>query len=262
MEYRRTAVSVETGDELAYVKRISEQLDPARFAEWKQAQEGFWREEHPGAHETKGFFDALAQNRWVCRKCSLPQNPNWARRVQDLKDFGYTIATNTKRLCKTCGTNTTQLLLLPLERLPNPGNGYETWSPRLRARILAVLGGVDVYENKPGRALLPDHKFPEIRWAQSTKAVNPDDMSDQEIRAKFQLLSNQRNQQKREVCRDCFQTGRRGIMFGIPYFYEGTETWDATMPTTGKDAERGCVGCAWYDVVEWRQHLTETVAQR
>lgn len=51
-------------------------------------------------------------------------------------------------------------------------------------------------------------------------------MTDEEIIQKFQLLDNQRNQQKREICRKCFQEGIRGTIYGINYFYEGTEVWD------------------------------------
>ena len=50
---------------------------------------------------------------------------------------------------------------------------------------------------------------------------------------------NQRNQQKREVCRNCFQKGIRGTIYGINYFYEGTERWDPQIPTVGKAAEKG-----------------------
>ena len=87
-------------------------------------------------------------------------------------------------------------------------------------------------------------------------------MTDGEIRKKFQLLSNQRNQQKREVCRSCFQTGKRGIIYGIPYFYEGTEYWDDNIPKTGKNAERGCVGCAWYDISKWRSSLIALLKEK
>lgn len=68
-------------------------------------------------------------------------------------------------------------------------------------------------------------------------------MTDEEIIAKFQLLDNQRNLQKREICRNCVQTGRRGRLFGIDFYVVGDECWDATIPPTGKEAERGCIGC-------------------
>ena len=79
------------------------------------------------------------------------------------------------------------------------------------------------------------------------------------IRAKFQLLSNQRNQQKREVCRECFQTGKRGTIYGISFFYEGSQFWDKRFPPKGKDAEAGCIGCAWYDIAKWREELINVI---
>ena len=137
----------------------------------------------------------------------------------------------------------------------NEGNGYETWTPALRKRIIKVLGSIDVYEDTFSPHCLPDHKFSEIRWDDETKGENPDAMADEEIRQKFQLLTNQRNQQKREVCRTCFQTGKRGYPFGIKYYYAGTEDWDPHIPVKGKQAEYGCVGCGWYDIAEWRKQV-------
>lgn len=106
------------------------------------------------------------------------------------------------------------------------------------------------------------HKFSEIRWDDDTKSENPETMTDQEIREKFQLLSNQRNQQKREVCRNCFQTGKRGTIYGIQYFYEGTDRWDSQIPPKGKAAEKGCIGCPWYDIARWRKELNNIIAER
>jgi hypothetical protein len=80
-------------------------------------------------------------------------------------------------------------------------------------------------------------------------------MSDEDVISKFQLLDNQRNQQKREVCRRCFQEGKRGTIYGLPFFYVGDENWPSNVPTVGKKAEEGCVGCAWYDIERWRSEL-------
>jgi len=264
VEYRRTGVSIKEDQKerlVAYLNKVYEQMNPVNHAEWMKKQEKFWAEEKPNATTTKPFFDSLAKGGWQCVECTLPKNPNWARRIQDLKEFGYTIATDTKRFCPKCNANKTHLILLPIERGSVEGNGYETWSPALRKRIIKVLGGIDVYENAYNAHCLPDHKFSEIRWDENTKATNPDDMTDEEIRAKFQLLTNQRNQQKREVCRTCFQTGKRGTIYGIPYFYEGDEDWDSTIPEKGKDAEKGCVGCPWYDIAEWRKRLIESLTE-
>ena len=141
------------------------------------------------------------------------------------------------------------------------GNGYETFSPSLRKKILETLNYYDSYEGKKGSHLLPDHKFPEIRWDEHTKAENPDDMTETDIKEKFQLLTNQRNLQKREVCRRCYHTNERGYPFGIKFFYEGTEKWDENIPKRGKAAEEGCKGCGWYDMGKWRSVLTESLAK-
>ncbi len=258
VEYRRTGVSIKVDQHdqlITYLNNIYKQMNPDNFQGWLAKQKKFWSEEKPNAATTKEFFDSLAKGGWQCVECMLPKNPNWARRIQDLKEFGYTLATDTKRYCPNCKANKTHLILLPIERGSTDGNGYESWSPALRKRIIRVLGGIDVYEGTVSAHVLPDHKFSEIRWDENTKAENPEDMTDDEIRAKFQLLTNQRNQQKREVCRTCFQTGKRGIIYGIPYFYQGDENWDAAIPKKGKDAEKGCVGCPWYDIQAWKDHL-------
>ena len=144
VEYRRTGVSIKTDDELFnYLNEIYEQMKPENYNAWLKNQEKYWAEEKSGATTTKGFFDSLAKGGWQCVECTLPKNPNWARRIQDLKEFGYTLSTDTKRYCPNCKANKTHLILLPIERGVIRGNGYETWSPALRRRIIKVLGSID-----------------------------------------------------------------------------------------------------------------------
>ena len=254
IEYRRTGILAETPEEIATVVQVAyEAMEPSNRIRWLQKQEHFWSESNKPV--TSQFFNALKTFEWTCQRCSLPQNPNWARRTQDIKELGYTIATDTKKFCKNCQLNTTHLILLAIPR--GGVSGYENWDPKLRNRILRVLEYLDVYENRISRSysLLPDHKFPEIRWGDDTRQQNLRDMSEEQIKAKFQLLSNQRNQQKREVCRNCFQTGQRGTLFGISYFYEGDASWSSAIPLKGKAAEQGCCGCGWYDMKKWRESL-------
>ena len=88
------------------------------------------------------------------------------------------------------------------------------------------------------------------------------DMTDEEIIRKFQLLDNQRNQQKREICRRCFQEGKRGSIYGINFYYKGTSKWDSNIPTIGKEAEAGCEGCPWYDIELWRKKLNDLISTK
>ena len=256
VEYRRTGVSISETDKEGLEKHLNEiylQMHPSKYKDWVATQDRLWNTGR--SVETKEIFNILKDGKWHCRNCDI-SNPNFARRIQDLKEMGYTIATHINYRCPECGNNrSTRLVLLPIKRVELAGNGYETWTPALRAKIIKVLGGIDVYEDKPNKHCLPDHKFSEIRWDDDTKSENPETMSEQEIKDKFQLLTNQRNQQKREVCRECFQTGKRGIIYGIPFFHKGGPIWDPTIPQKGKNAEQGCIGCPWYDIAQWRKEF-------
>lgn len=259
IEYRRTGTDLSSQSDIdEYVQQVYKFCDPQLYPKWRQQQQEFWLSKQK-ATVTKSFFDALTSFQWTCVNCQLPPNPNWARRIQDLKEMGYTIATDTTKQCKECGNRNTHIILVPL---PRGGiSGYETWSPSLRKRIVNLLNGYDVYENRLGKKenLLPDHKFPEIRWGSYTKRDSLEDLTDQEIIEQFQLLSNQRNQQKREVCRQCYQTGIRGFPFGIKYYYLGNEQWDTNIPKSGQIAEQGCIGCGWYDLQKWRISLNNCI---
>lgn len=258
IQYRRTGTDIDVDDRKSiekYLSKVYNDMNPNNWSNWKKEQEKFWADK-PKAETTKSFFDMLSKTfEYTCVSCQLPTNPNWARRIQDLKEFGYTIATKLSSPCPHCGQNTTQLVLLPIAR--GGLTGYETWSPELRARIVKLLQSYDVFEAKQGRkeGLLPDHKFSEIRWDDETKRESLENLTDEEILQDFQLLSNQRNQQKREVCRNCYQTGKRGVIYGINFYYKGTEDWDIKIPKTGKASEEGCIGCGWYDIEKWRQEL-------
>jgi len=261
VEYRRTGINLKTDEQITeHIKLIYSIMQKLSKDDWLIAEEKFWSIEKPKAKKTKEFFTKLSEGGWKCSEHELPSNPNFARRIQDLKEFGYTLSTNTNLYCNECEKIKTHINLVPIPRVHIAGNGYETWSPKLRKHILTVLNNYDAYEGKKGSHLLPDHKFSEIRWDENTKEKNPDNMTDEEIIKKFQLLSNQRNQQKREACRTCFQTSKRQFPFGIKYFSEGTDEWDKKIPLVGKNAEKGCVGCGWYDIEIWRKKIIENLS--
>lgn len=67
----------------------------------------------------------------------------------------------------------------------------------------------------------------------------------------FQPLSKAANDAKRQFCKECVRIGLRydATKLGYPIsFYQGTEHYD----TTNK-----CIGCFWYDPIEFRKHLRE-----
>lgn len=247
---RRSGLFLESEEDLAdYLKKILPYFTKSAMVEWAETEKKKWV--NSNAEVTKEFFFVLLSFK---EETEFPPNDNPARRIQDIKDFGYTVASipggpkkKTKRI----------LLPIPL----NLEMGYETFTPQFKSRVIRLLQGINAFEAKQTtvKGLIPDHKFSEIRWDEQTKAENSMEMTDDEVIEKFQLLDNQRNQQKREVCRRCFQEGKRGVLYGIPFFYVGDENWPKNVPTIGKAAEKGCIGCAWYDIERWRLELIKLV---
>lgn len=247
---RRAGLFIESEEELAaYLKGIKPYFQKTAMQKWRESERKVW--ETSKAYVTKEFFFALLSFKPVVK---FPANDNPARRIQDIKDAGYTVAT----IHHYKGRKSARILL-PLPK--SVEMGYETYTTQFKARVIRLLKSINAYENRPTtvKGLIPDHKFSEVRWDKDTIAKNTIEMSDEEIIQKFQLLDNQRNQQKREVCRNCFQTGIRGVIYGIPYFYEGGPYWDAKIPKVGQIAERGCIGCAWYDIERWRSELIKVL---
>lgn len=255
--YRRSGLNLTSEKDIAYYlvsvkpyfrRDARESWRRKEWAKWKSTMD---TAKDPESLVTINFFNTLLSFKEEIN--NFPANSNPQRRFQDIKDRGYTVA------IYPIGNKKFGKMLLPLPLYEEMG--YETFTPQFKARVIRLLKGVNAFEAKqtPIRALIPDHKFSEVRWDEDTKGENPDNMSDEEIIQKFQLLDNQRNQQKREICRKCFQTGKRGKIFGIDYYVQGTDTWDSSIPTTGKAAEKGCLGCPWYDIEEWRRNINELI---
>jgi len=255
--YRRTGLFIENELDLSdYLNGIKNIFTKKNIEEFVKLEKERWKKEMSGKATTKGFFDILLNMKWNSIDNDLPKNPNWARRIQDIKEFGYTLATDTNKLSQDGLSKSTHILLIPI---PKGGvTGYEVMSPEFKNKTIKLLNSINAFESKKTTAhgLIPDHKFPEIRWNEDTKEDN-EILTNEQIVCKFQLLDNQRNLQKREVCRKCFQTNERGIIYGIEYFYIGNKEWDITIPKNGKDAEKGCIGCGWYDIMAWRNSLNE-----
>lgn len=260
--YRRTGLFIDTPKKLAeYLNKIYPLFDRKSISIFINTESKRWDSEGEfnGKKTTKKFFNKLINLEWNSARYDLPTNLNWARRIQDIKELGYTLATQTNKIVDGKEETDTHILLVPLPK--GSVSSYEVMSATFKSKAISTLNSINVYElssaNKNG--LIPDHKFPEIRWDESTKAENPENMNEIEIRRKFQLLDNQRNQQKREICRKCFQTGKRGIIYGLNYFYQGDENWENSIVKVGKEAENGCIGCGWYDIQRWRESLNEII---
>ena len=268
--YRRTGLELRTEKEIAvYLKSVKKFFTKEWIKSWKEKEERecladienkkrknedkVSRGKKANDIVTPYFLLSLLTLEETCGD-KLPINRNPQRRLQELKDRGYTIPIVQYGREKTTST------LLPFPKYEEMG--YEKgFTKQFKARVIRLLKQRNAFEAKitPAKSLIPDHKFSEIRWDEDTKTENPIGMSDTEIIQKFQLLDNQRNQQKREVCRKCFQKGIRGTIYGIIFFYKGNGNWDSNIPTKGKEAEKGCLGCPWYDIELWRKMLNKHI---
>lgn len=256
-EYRRGPnIKVKSEDELwDLLEKVYEFMHPYNEDQWQKKQDYYWKDKREGP--TKNLFDSVRHCEWICGGCAIVGNPNWARRWQDLKESGYTTATIPSHYCEKCQGKRAKIIMLRYPREEGIG-GYEVIPPKVRKNIMESLKYFDAYENQIRRkGLLPDHKFPEIRWDENTIGMNTLDMTKDEMKEKFQLMTNRRNQQKREVCRKCYQTGERGSPFGINHWYSGDRNWPTKVPIEGLAAEKGCYGCGWYDLQAWRDSLNE-----
>lgn len=255
----------ETPSEVAaYLISIKQFFSKEKIEKWKEEQKENWA--NSTSEVTKPMFFQLMsfmpEYKFPDENGNVSDNPN--RRIQELKQRGYHIASianvpviENGKTVKRGGKpmKKTMRYLLPLPTYES--HLHEIMTRQFVARVRRVLKYTEAFENKKivPDFLIPDHKFPEVRWAPGHIDDNPIDMSEEHIKEKFQLLDNQRNEQKREVCRKCYERNERGIAYGIPFFYKGNSKWDSDIPKQGKEAKDGCIGCPWYDFQEWRKHL-------
>lgn len=251
-KYQGVNVPLTSDDVFDWVETCYVELDPSKYRLWQQEQDEFWNTKK--SEDTRLVFDALngaeSTTKWLCRKCGpVPQvNPQPGARIRSLKQLGYHIAT-LKLTCQSCGNKQYFDLLIRLPRHAADNQKRFTISKALRNKILSVLPNVDCAFETPldKKACIIDHKFPSSRWVNG-ETINHTTMSEDEIRAKFQILSNQTNLQKERYCQRCVLDGIRGNFFGIEWYYEGDKMWRGTS----KADENGCIGCPWYDLSRWK----------
>lgn len=252
--YRRTNVYIDIVEELVVFLKTSKELLTAKSIATFVRNTRKLATDVIGsrASVTLPIFNRLLDDcgKWVLNKDF--NNSNSQRRIQDIKECGFTIATKFEN-------RKTYHMLLPFDIVRAPT--YETIPTKVRKAILAALDGIDAYSGGKAKiSVLPDHKFPEVRWDKST-AVSNGQLTVEMMREKFQLVPESINQAKREVCRKCFQTGKRGKFNGIDFYYAGDECWPDKVPKVGKAAKIGCVGCFWYDMSAWRKALNRIIME-
>lgn len=218
----------------------------------------------PGTKQLR-TFEVLEDQEWHCRNHAYSHVDSvqiaGSGGIQGLRRGTSTrpglIIEHESRHCPTCGTkqrhdrwNGEFTTLLHMAGIPGS----------LIIRAHTVLGGRDVVDDvkRSVNEVTLDHKLPMKRWDEETSRKQTDytDMTDDDIRQRFQLLKKSNgnvshNLLKSRACENCCETGDRGTPFGIHYFYAGNARWQGK---SDNDAN-GCVGCGWYDVEAWRKSL-------
>ena len=198
----------------------------------------------------KAFQDNVGE--WTCGYCNSGSNQP-AAIFRELKKRGYVfeeIASNTwakSAFCPVCNANRSHYKLISAEPLADEKPRCSI-TPKQRKRVLSLLNERDAFSgasitSKPEI----DHKSP---WSRLEKDIDISDLTDDEIKEHFQLLTREHNLLKDRACQHCIINNKRPALFGISFWYEGDDTYQGT-----------CVGCGWYDGNLWRKILNEVIGK-
>lgn len=213
---------------------------------------------HPFTEGTKlaKVFSILSDSGWHCGRHELPGTQP-AKAIQIIRQHGFEIENKTQ-YCKRCKEKTVHRRLI--STVPVADSFVRLQIPaQLRKRVMELYGNKEIISQRVmvTNLLEVDHRFPQVRWS---KDENYDvNMSDEEIKKKFQLLTRQNNLWKSRYCEHCKKTGLRGTFIGIDFFAVGEEKWDSKIAS---DDERGCYGCFWFDPDMWRDALNSFIEEK
>ncbi|MBW4575289.1 MAG: hypothetical protein KME08_08395 [Aphanothece sp. CMT-3BRIN-NPC111] len=231
-------------------------IDIKNREKWVKSALDKWSD---GSPETVKVFKALLSGEWECRVCGpVPKvNPQPPARLRDIKKAGFFIASKRIRCKNVCKKKTMHDLLVMITS-PKELTKNELRKPissSLNERIMKLLKRTEVVfdQQRTTKELVIDHKFPSQRWSEP-ETDNNNNMSDNDIKKKFQLLNNQTNLLKSRECDRCVSENIRGEFMGIKWYYSGNENW-----IKEKDDESGCIGCPWYDIAEWKEQLKKAI---
>ena len=126
---RRSGLNILSEPELAdYLKSLKQYFTKEAMEKWRRTEKSRGLISGP---VTSIFFEVLLSFKEEFEH--LPINPNSARRIQDIKDAGYTLAS----VPRPEGKKGYNRILLPIPL--HAEMGYETFSPQFKARVIRLL---------------------------------------------------------------------------------------------------------------------------
>ncbi len=127
-------------------------------------------------------------------------------------------------------------------------NGFKKEEDRLGSQSIRT-DIKNYYKSK--RCIILNTSKPEVDHKNGWKNDKAMDLKTQTLED-FQPLSKAANDAKRQFCKECRKTNKRfdAKKLGYPMsFYSGNENHPGNS--------QGCIGCFWYDPLEFRKHLKE-----
>ncbi len=147
-----------------------------------------------------------------------------------------------------------QKYIVELDKSITPGNGIDRirlngkndgdYSQHIRSDIKQAI--------RQKRCVILGTSSPEVDHKNGRKNESRVMRNEEQKLSDFQPLSKAANDAKRQFCKECKKTGIRydAKQLGYPISY-----YAGGPVHSGK--EDGCIGCFWYDPLEFRRHLEE-----
>ena len=204
-------------------------------------------------------FETMSDLEWHCSKCELKsgQAKTWQVWRQER---GIQLDTDKngnfykKIFCPSCQKVTIHRRLRSLD-LKEVNQARANLSSAIAKKVKELLNHEEavLLRKLSDKELEVDHKFPQIRWGENEE--DNSNLSDEQLKKKFILLTRSNNLLKSRYCERCFKTGKRGCFPGIKFWFKGTEDWN------GRDEHdaNGCEGCFWNVPYLWRSKLNELI---
>lgn len=208
-----------------------------------------------GSNQYKDF-ETMSDLKWHCSKCELlsGQAKTWQvwRQEKGIQlDQDETGNWYKNIYCEKCGIKTIHRKLKSTEIVTENLKARTGIPAHIAKRAKELFNCVDEYSMRTEAAgqLEIDHRTPQVRWTKNEE--DNTNLTDEQIKEKFMLLSRPNNLLKSRICEECVKTNKRGKGYKeIEFWYKGTEEYDDSI---------GCEGCFWYSPSKWRMAVNKTL---
>lgn len=208
-----------------------------------------------GSNQYKDF-ETMSDCQWHCSKCELlsGQAKTWQvwrqekgiQLDQDESGNWYKMI-----VCPHCGIKTVHRKLKSTDIVTEHLKARTGIPTYVVKRAKELFGCVDEYSmrTEAAKVLEIDHRTPQVRW--TTNENDNTNLTDEQIKSKFMLLTSPNNLLKSRICEECVKTNKRGKGYKeIEFWYVGDENYSDNI---------GCIGCFWHNPSKWRAELNKVL---